>query len=117
MAILYIGPSQNPDLSTDYYISPLLAPARLLANFPPVLLVCGEKDPFVDDTVVMAGRIREARAQAAGRAADEEDDDWVRMEIMEGWGHGYLQMVALMPEIRGVLEGASNLVSLITCPV
>jgi hypothetical protein len=111
MAILYIGPSQNPDLSTDYYISPLLAPARLLADFPPVLLVCGEKDPFVDDTVVMAGRIREARAQAAGRAIDDagrdddNDDEWVRMEIMEGWGHGYLQMVALMPEIKGVLEG------------
>ncbi len=50
MAILYIGPNQLPDFERDYYISPILAPAALLAQFPPVLLNCGEKDPFVDDT-------------------------------------------------------------------
>lgn len=107
MAILYIGPSQNPDLHSDYYISPILAPARLLAQFPPALLVCGEKDPFVDDTVIIAGRIREARKEAGLEDAGE-GGEWVRMEIMEGWGHGYLQMVALMPEIKGVLEGQSR---------
>lgn len=61
MAILYIGPHRNPDFATDYHISPILAPARFLAQFPPLLLQCGEKDPFVDDTVIFAGRVREAK--------------------------------------------------------
>ncbi|KAK0553657.1 hypothetical protein OC845_001129 [Tilletia horrida] len=61
MAILYIGPKYQPDFDHDYYLSPIVAPAALLAEFPPVLFVCGEKDPICDDTVVMAGRIREAK--------------------------------------------------------
>ena len=61
MAILYIGPHRNPDFATDYHISPILAPSHLLAQFPPLLMQCGEKDPFVDDTVIFAGRVREAK--------------------------------------------------------
>lgn len=61
MALLYIGPHHDPDFATDYRISPVLAPAHLLAQFPPLLMQCGEKDPFVDDTVVFAGRVREAK--------------------------------------------------------
>jgi len=61
MAILYIGPHRNPDFATDYYISPILTPTDLLAQFPPLLMQCGEKDPFVDDTVIFAGRVREAK--------------------------------------------------------
>ncbi len=33
MAILYIGPKRNPDLDHDYYLSPVVAPAHLLAEF------------------------------------------------------------------------------------
>jgi hypothetical protein len=61
MAILYIGPHRNPNFETDYRISPLLTPDSILAQFPPLLLQCGEKDPFVDDTVIFAGRVREAK--------------------------------------------------------
>ncbi|OJA18626.1 hypothetical protein AZE42_01772 [Rhizopogon vesiculosus] len=61
MAILYIGPHHNPDFTTDYFISPILTPSNLLAQFPPLLMQCGEKDPFVDDTVIFAGRVREAK--------------------------------------------------------
>ncbi|KAI0091643.1 Alpha/Beta hydrolase protein [Irpex rosettiformis] len=61
MAILFIGPRRNPDFTSDYYLSPVLAPAHLLAQFPPLLMTCGEKDPFVDDTVIFAGRLREAK--------------------------------------------------------
>ncbi|KAI6121390.1 Alpha/Beta hydrolase protein [Pisolithus thermaeus] len=61
MAILYIGPHRNPDFATDYFLSPILTPATLLAQFPPLLMQCGEKDPFVDDTVIFAGRVREAK--------------------------------------------------------
>ncbi len=61
MAILYVGPRRQPDLDHDCFLSPVVAPAHLLAEFPPVLFICGEKDPLCDDTVVMAGRIREAK--------------------------------------------------------
>ena len=61
MAILYIGPHRNPDFTTDYRISPILTPSHLLAQFPPLFMQCGEKDPFVDDTVIFAGRVREAK--------------------------------------------------------
>lgn len=139
MAILYIGPKRNPDFSTDYYISPILTPAHLLADFPPVLMLCGEKDPFVDDTVIFGGRLREAkrakraellaarstsapgptsvpmsntgsnsysqtgmvglRGEDARKAREEtlmyeEEEDWVEMRILEGWGHGFLQMTS-----------------------
>jgi hypothetical protein len=135
MTILYIGPKRNPDFAKDYYISPILAPAHLLVYFPPVLMVCGEKDPFVDDTVIFGGRLREAkrarradmlaarqtgnvgeslrmsrpsmsnhgsaglRGDDARRAREqallyEDESDWVEMRILEGWGHGFLQMTS-----------------------
>jgi hypothetical protein len=134
MAILYIGPRRNPDFETDYYISPVLAPAHLLAHFPPVYLICGERDPFVDDTVIFSGRIREAkrarRAEAESKLQGnttkfgeglrmsstpsqaekpdhilrETDDDWVSTRIIEGWGHGFMQMASLMKEVDPVLR-------------
>jgi hypothetical protein len=140
MAILYIGPHRNPDFETDYYISPILSPPHLLAHFPPVYLICGERDPFVDDTVILAGKIREAKrsrrsaaeVEAQSKSAKfgeglrmstskfsssdggalgvvpdhilrETDDDWVQMRIIEGWGHGFMQMASLMREVDLVL--------------
>lgn len=43
MALLYIGPTRNPDFATDYHISPILTPLELLAQYPPLLMQCGEK--------------------------------------------------------------------------
>src|SRR6266852_9502185 len=130
MAILYIGPHLNPDFASDYHISPILTPAQLLAKFPPLLLQCGEKDPFVDDTIIFAGRIREAKRQRReeirkelavrhGNVDDaefqkledelshlevESDEDWLQMQIFSGWSHGYLQMPALMPEAQIAID-------------
>ncbi|KEP55388.1 alpha/beta-hydrolase [Rhizoctonia solani 123E] len=117
MAILYIGPKSNPDFKTDYRISPLLAPSSLLAEFPPLLMTCGEKDPFVDDTVVFAGRIREAKRmkkregsrfgeslRMSKNESEAEDREWVHMHIYEGWSHGYLQMASLMHEARDAID-------------
>ncbi|KAI0000529.1 Alpha/Beta hydrolase protein [Russula vinacea] len=130
MAILYIGPHLNPDFASDYHISPILTPPQLLAKFPPLLLQCGEKDPFVDDTIIFAGRVREAKRQrreeirkvlAMGRGnmddgefqrledelghlEVESDEDWLQMQIFSGWSHGYLQMPALMPEAQVAID-------------
>jgi hypothetical protein len=134
MAILYIGPKRSPDFETDYYISPILSPPHLLAHFPPVYLICGERDPFVDDTVIFAGKIREAKRarrlaalsaqehrsarfgeglrMSSGKSQSstspdhiirETDDDWVQMRIIEGWGHGFMQMTSLIKEVDAVL--------------
>ncbi|KAG8864607.1 hypothetical protein FRB96_005111 [Tulasnella sp. 330] len=124
MAILYIGPARVPDFATDYYVSPLLAPDRVLEHFPTVLVNCGEKDPLVDDTVIFAGKIRRAKLARQARLAkdhtvtppstfsnvdplqilEETDEDWVQMRIIEGWSHGYLQMIQLIPDVRVVLK-------------
>lgn len=130
MAILYIGPHLNPDFASDYHISPILTPPQILAKFPPLLLQCGEKDPLVDDTIIFAGRVREAKRQrledvrgalAKGRSDMdstelqkledelesldvESDDDWLQMQIFSGWSHGYLQMPSLMPEAQVAID-------------
>lgn len=128
MAILYIGPRRQPDFDNDYYLSPIVAPAMILAEFPPILFTCGEKDPICDDTVVMAGRIRQAKLarqqevkrrgarfgeqlRMSGSTAMEEEedvDDWVQMRIIEGWSHGYLQMSSLLPEAKKVISFLSS---------
>ncbi|KAJ2800909.1 hypothetical protein H4R21_002994 [Coemansia helicoidea] len=67
MIIMYVGPTGRPNFRTDYYLSPLVAPDHLLARFPPVYFMCGEKDPMVDDTVLFAARIRSAKQKAADK--------------------------------------------------
>lgn len=112
MAICYVGPRNSPDLSKNYYISPILTPANLLAQYPHVYLLCGERDPFSDDTLIFSGRLRDAKlerkvellakqnkfgeglrmsnANSANRdpILDETEDDWVTMRFIEGWSHG-----------------------------
>ncbi|KAI0236157.1 hypothetical protein L0F63_004247 [Massospora cicadina] len=67
MAILYIGPHNQPDFHNDYYLSPIVGPEHLLAQFPKTYLICGEVDPMVDDTLLFAGRIRQAKLRASRR--------------------------------------------------
>ncbi|EGG06792.1 hormone-sensitive lipase [Melampsora larici-populina 98AG31] len=133
MAICYIGPRNAPDLTKDYHISPIFAPASVLARFPPVYLVCGEKDPFVDDTVIIAGKIREAKrarkrdalTKAANNAGqlrksaatrrdpilDEAEADWVQLRIFEGWSHGFAQMLPLLPEVSSALDLTADFIT------
>ncbi|KAJ1977288.1 hypothetical protein H4R34_003639 [Dimargaris verticillata] len=80
MAILYIGPNRRPDFARNYYLSPVVAPDHILAQFPPTSFVCGEKDPFVDDTVVLAARIREAKAKLADIVANLADGPMTTLE-------------------------------------
>lgn len=61
MIIVYIGPHRRPDFTTDYWLSPVRAPEELLAKFPKTFLICGERDPLVDDTQIFAGRLRQAK--------------------------------------------------------
>lgn len=136
MAILYIGPYRNPDFATDYHISPILTPDCLLAQFPPLMIQCGEKDPFVDDSVIFAGRVREAKSariielemalsgrrvrseedlasveemkREKARLTSENESDWVQLVLLADWSHGYLQMPTLLPKARAVSHASHS---------
>jgi acetyl esterase/lipase len=107
MIILYIGPHNRPDFHTDFLLSPLLAPESLLAKFPKTYFLTGERDPLVDDTVIFAGRLRQAHAtklqerkelglEKENREFSEED--YVEVLLIPGISHGFLQFVGVFPE-------------------
>ena len=107
MIILYVGPHNRPDFSTDFLLSPLLAPEELLAKFPKTYFLTGERDPLVDDTVIFAGRIRQAkhndfvhRKELGLIKAREEfnERDHVEVTLIPGISHGFLQFVSVFPE-------------------
>lgn len=115
MIILYIGPHTRPDFSTDYLLSPLLAPEALLARFPRLCMLTGERDPLVDDTVIFAGRVRQAKGVRArerrelglpldgGGGGGEgkglgDGEEWVKVVLVPGISHGFLQFGGIFPE-------------------
>ncbi|KAI8330459.1 Alpha/Beta hydrolase protein [Chlamydoabsidia padenii] len=99
MAILYLGPHANPDFDSDYLLSPVVAPFELLAQFPKTFMMCGEKDPFVDDTVIFASRIRQAKLQYPSACPlNGHPNNVVRVKFLEGISHAFLQMMAILPE-------------------
>lgn len=107
MIILYVGPHIRPDFATDYLLSPLLAPEALLANFPKTFFLTGERDPLVDDTVIFAGRIRQAKhnqfvqRKELGLLSTKEvfdERDHVEVTLIPGISHGFLQFVGIFPE-------------------
>lgn len=109
MIILYIGPHNRPDFSTDYLLSPLLAPESVLVKMPKTYFLTGERDPLVDDTAIFAGRIRQAKAAAwrerrelgllsASEARAFVDTDHVEVLMIPGISHGFLQFVSVFPE-------------------
>lgn len=112
MIILYIGPHIRPDFSTDFLLSPLLAPEALLAKFPKTFFLTGERDPLVDDTVIFAGRLRQAKhndfvqRKELGllNSKDEFDEkDHVEVTLIPGISHGFLQFVSIFPEGWGYI--------------
>ncbi|PQE23999.1 Hormone-sensitive lipase protein [Rutstroemia sp. NJR-2017a WRK4] len=103
MIILYIGPHNRPDFSSDYLLSPILAPDALLAKFPKTYFLTGERDPLVDDTVIFAGRLRRAKSEAWERERDEgeasfDEADVAEVVLIPGISHGFLQFVGVFPE-------------------
>lgn len=106
MILLYIGEHNKPDFATDFLLSPLRAPEALLAKFPRTFLLCGERDPLVDDTAIFAGRLRQAHAAEFERRKEfgiERDDavfddkKHVEVVFVNGVSHGFLQFVSVFP--------------------
>ncbi|CAI7662768.1 unnamed protein product [Penicillium palitans] len=107
MIILYIGPHHRPDFNTDFLLSPVLAPDALLARFPKTYIMTGERDPLVDDTVIFAGRLRQAKLhhfrerqdlglERANRSFNERNH--VEISLIPGISHGFMQMAGFFPD-------------------
>lgn len=77
MAECYLANGGDP--LSDVFLSPLIAPPHLLARLPPCFIHCGEVDPFVDDAVLFAKRLRQAHATRA-----------VKLHLFPGVSHAYM---------------------------
>ena len=74
MSLLYLGSTSTVNPATDYYLSPVNAPDEILMEWPRTWMMCGECDPFVDDTIVFAARVRSAVAKKMDRYAYTDDE-------------------------------------------
>lgn len=111
MIILYIGPHNKPDFSIDFLLSPIMAPESLLRKFPKTYFLTGERDPLVDDTVIFAGRIRQAKTRWAKERRDmgllthnknERGivDTIPEVRLIPGSSHGFLLMAGVFPQAK-----------------
>ncbi|ORY45966.1 alpha/beta-hydrolase [Rhizoclosmatium globosum] len=167
ISLLLLGTSPvEISFDTDYLLCPTVAPDELLARFPKIHFICGEKDPFVDDMIIFAEKVRHAKSKAqkewermkevrdsvtssrrASSSGGDHDDfltmdkvkannrvsfstspptpqafhshyealnndqfdnhifhldpnSMVQVKILEGVSHGFLMMLALLPEAR-----------------
>ena len=107
MIILYVGPYNRPDFTTDYLLCPAVAPEPLLAKFPKTYILTGERDPLVDDTVIFAGRLRQAKFQLFRERkelgleksnAEFDEREHVEVTLIPGISHGFVQFVSIFPE-------------------
>jgi acetyl esterase/lipase len=107
MIILYVGPYNRPDFTTDHLLCPAVAPEGLLAKFPKTYFLTGERDPLVDDTVIFAGRLRQAKLhlfrerQEVGlekSTAEFNEKDHVEVTLIPGISHGFVSFVSIFPE-------------------
>ncbi|EFQ34789.1 hypothetical protein CGRA01v4_01704 [Colletotrichum graminicola] len=109
MIILYIGPHNRPDFSKDYLLSPVLTPDSLLARFPKVYFLTGERDPLVDDTVIFSARLRKVKEAMFDQARSERSDhgdglesvfnpkDVAEVMLIPGISHGFMQFPTVYP--------------------
>ncbi len=95
--LLYVGSeNSSTDLEQNYYLSPVLSPLSLLSKFPKVCVICGEADPLVDDSMIFAARLRDAKHSIH----QGEDKEFVEINILKGISHGFLQMLSILPESK-----------------
>ncbi|KAM0285842.1 hypothetical protein ACHAQH_001305 [Verticillium albo-atrum] len=121
MIILYIGPHNRPDFSQDYLLSPVLAPDALLARFPKVHFLTGERDPLVDDTVIFAARLRQVkeamweqqqqRTEKSARRASFNEKDVAEVALLPGVSHGFLQFPTVYPPAWGHIDRSAEWIS------
>ena len=107
MIILYVGPYNRPDFTTDHLLCPAVAPEGLLAKFPKTYFLTGERDPLVDDTVIFAGRVRQAKLHLFRErleigleksSTEFNEKDHVEVTLIPGISHGFVSFVSIFPQ-------------------
>jgi len=72
---------------TNPFLSPIVAPDEILAQFPPCFLSVGSLDPLFDDAVWMAKRLNKLTGK-------------VCLNLLDSVGHGFCNMLTVVPEAR-----------------
>lgn len=88
MGLMYLKDYKGHDPKNDVYLSPLLADDEYLKLLPKIYLQVGKHDPLCDDSILLYAKLK-----SLGRGTDS-------LHILPGMSHGYLQMLALVPEAR-----------------
>jgi hormone-sensitive lipase len=70
-------------------ISPAMAPDAYLRKFPRTYINAGSLDPLFDDAAYIAKRIEEVKGR-----------EFVKLEVYDSLGHGYLNLIDMVPESR-----------------
>jgi acetyl esterase/lipase len=86
---------ETVDSRKDPFVSPAVAPNEYLAMFPPTYMNVGSLDPLFDDCVYIAKRI------------DANNGGKLKLEVYDGLGHGYLNLVAAVPEAMAAAKRIS----------
>ncbi|KAJ5407727.1 hypothetical protein N7509_001610 [Penicillium cosmopolitanum] len=76
-------------------------------TFPKTYILTGERDPLVDDTVIFAGRLRQAKLHLFHERQDLgleksqrqfNEKDHVEVSLIPGVSHGFIQMAGFFPD-------------------
>ena len=71
----------------DMYLSPLLADANTLKQFPRTVIIASDFDPCLDENVMFSSKLHDAGVD-------------VRMEIVPGMPHGFLAFAQMSQECQ-----------------
>nr|XP_020445853.1 hormone-sensitive lipase isoform X2 [Monopterus albus] len=88
---------QSSPVVKDPFCSPLLAPDSMLKGLPPVHLVACALDPMLDDSVMLAKRLRNI-------------DQPVTLRIVDDLPHGFLSLMQLSKETRDAANICAELI-------
>eukprot|EP00835_Amoeboradix_gromovi_P000008 NODE_1_length_95616_cov_0.657642.p8 type:complete len:545 gc:universal NODE_1_length_95616_cov_0.657642:93183-91549(-) len=76
LVLLYLKNSpMDPQINTNFVLSPLLAPDVVLAKFPKVSILVGDRDPLLDDSILMCAKLRRA----------QKDHNAAQLTVIPGW--------------------------------
>ena len=75
----------------DHFVSPLYAPDHLMSKLPPCMIVCGDRDPLLDDSLELESRLKKLGVR-------------VELKVHEGLTHGYVAMETRIKEARNSID-------------
>ncbi|KAF9896312.1 hypothetical protein BX616_007701, partial [Lobosporangium transversale] len=112
LMVMYIGGDPTLDHKSNYFLSPIHTPDHILAQYPRTYILCGEKDPLVDDSIIFMAKLRRAKR---GAAVDLQSDT---LRIVSGISHAFLQMTGIVPEMRDLVRVlGEELLDMVKTPV